>query len=54
MPRVEILKNIDKAFANAKFAGTYWEGTTKAGMTIGGYIDKNGNKATAFPVIKCN
>ena len=49
MSRAQILNEVDEAFSNAQFTGRYWEGTSNSGITIGGYVDANGNKTTAFP-----
>ena len=47
----EVSLSIQEAYSNIVLtSGKYWEGIASNGVRIGGYLDANGNIATAFPI----
>ncbi|MDC9595220.1 EndoU domain-containing protein [Xenorhabdus sp. IM139775] len=48
--RQQVMSEIKGAYKNATMQGSKWEGVSPSGVKIGGYLDKNGNINTAFPV----
>ncbi|MCT8342710.1 DUF637 domain-containing protein [Photorhabdus kleinii] len=48
--RQQVLSEIKGAYKNSTMQGSKWEGISPSGVRIGGYLDKNGNINTAFPV----
>jgi hypothetical protein len=51
--KTEVLEAITEAFQDSKkiVKGDYWEGMSKSGIKTGGYLDTNGNIATAYPIL---
>ncbi|MCK3668915.1 EndoU domain-containing protein [Photorhabdus noenieputensis] len=48
----QIMSEIRGAHKNATIQPNgKWEGVSPSGVTIGGYLDRNGNINTAFPVL---
>jgi hypothetical protein len=50
-PRERVLEEISGAFrAKSRVRDGYWEGRSPSGLRIGGYVDRDGDVATAFPI----
>ncbi|WP_232832608.1 DUF637 domain-containing protein [Photorhabdus sp. CRCIA-P01] len=48
--RQQVMSEIKGALKNATVQGSKWEGISPSGVKIGGYLDKNGNINTAYPI----
>nr|WP_248000781.1 EndoU domain-containing protein [Photorhabdus hindustanensis] len=48
--RQQVMSEIKGAFKNSTVQGSKWEGRSPSGVKIGGYLDKNGNINTAYPI----